>query len=110
MQLIATHPVGPRKPTICSEGHRSLLPIQQAPDPYSNPQQAPDSYSNPQQAPGSYSNPQQAPDKKPIVGHQAVQANDPLYSIREETVGHPDDPHPDLQQPHQAPEDLQLVQ
>ena len=68
---------------VCSEGHRSLLPIQQAPDPSSNLsrpqktysicsvgprfllatiQQAPDFYSNPQQAPDSYSNPQQAPD------------------------------------------------
>ena len=35
MQLVAAHPVGPRKHTICSVGHRSLLPIQQAKDPSS---------------------------------------------------------------------------
>ena len=36
-QLVATHPVGPRKPIICSVGHRNLLSIQQAPDSSSNP-------------------------------------------------------------------------
>ena len=31
-QLVATHPVGPRKPRICSVGLRSLPPIQQVQD------------------------------------------------------------------------------
>ena len=59
-QLVATHPVGPRKPTACSVGHRSLLPIQQAPDPSSNlsrPQVPPATPNRPQIPPATPSGP-----------------------------------------------------
>ena len=49
-QLVATHPVGPRKPRICSVGHRSLLTIQQAPH-ASSILSRPTCLQHPQQAP-----------------------------------------------------------